>query len=155
MTKKLFILLFLIFSEFSTFSQSGNKDLEQKLMQTDRDFSEMSKSVGMIKSFLFYAADDAVFLRKDHRPIEGIKNIKSYYNFPDTGFTITWEPVFASVSESGDLGYTYGIATYYSKDENGNPETGYGTYVTIWKKQNDGSWKYVLDTGNSGLEPKK
>ena len=26
-----------------------------------------------------------------------------------------------------------------------------GTYVTIWQKQTDGSWKFVLDTGTQGL----
>ncbi len=155
MTKILFIALFVISTNIILFAQNNMDDLKQQLMQTDRDFSEMSKSIGMIKSFLFYADDNAVFLRKDHRPIEGIKNIKAYYSFPDTGFTVTWEPLFASASESGDMGYTYGIATYLSKDEKGNPETGYGTYVTIWRKQKDGSWKYVLDTGNPGLEPKK
>jgi hypothetical protein len=30
-----------------------------------------------------------------------------------------------------------------------------GTYVSIWKKDENGNWKWVLDTGNPGLEPKK
>lgn len=26
-----------------------------------------------------------------------------------------------------------------------------GKYVTIWEKQSNGSWKFVLDCGNEGL----
>jgi ketosteroid isomerase-like protein len=29
--------------------------------------------------------------------------------------------------------------------------TSKGTYVTIWRKQKDGKWKFVLDTGNQGV----
>jgi ketosteroid isomerase-like protein len=50
------------------------------------------------------------------------------------------------VSQSGDLGYTYG--TYLMKD--GASEVR-GTYVTVWRKRPDGRWKYVLDSGNQGL----
>jgi ketosteroid isomerase-like protein len=27
----------------------------------------------------------------------------------------------------------------------------FGTYTSIWKKQSDGTWKFVLDTGNEGV----
>ena len=33
----------------------------------------------------------------------------------------------------------------------GEEVTREGTYVTIWKKDADGNWKFVLDTGNQGL----
>jgi ketosteroid isomerase-like protein len=26
-----------------------------------------------------------------------------------------------------------------------------GTYVSVWKKQKDGKWKFMLDTGNEGI----
>jgi len=26
-----------------------------------------------------------------------------------------------------------------------------GTYITIWQKQANGNWKFVLDTGTQGL----
>jgi hypothetical protein len=28
-----------------------------------------------------------------------------------------------------------------------------GTYCTVWKKDKDKKWKFVLDTGNEGLKP--
>jgi ketosteroid isomerase-like protein len=27
----------------------------------------------------------------------------------------------------------------------------YGTYTSIWKKEKNGKWKFVLDTGNEGI----
>lgn len=27
-----------------------------------------------------------------------------------------------------------------------------GTYVSVWKKDNKGEWKFVLDSGNEGLD---
>jgi hypothetical protein len=44
------------------------------------------------------------------------------------------------------MGYTYGIYTLIVNDSAYK-----GTYVTIWQKQADGTWKFVLDTGNEGV----
>ena len=59
---------------------------------------------------------------------------------------LTWEPDFADVAKSGDLGYTWGRYTYTSFDSTESPSCGF--YVTIWKKQLDGSWRFVFDAGN-------
>ena len=40
-----------------------------------------------------------------------------------------------------------------AKDKDGKVVKHYGKYVTIWKKQADGSWKVAMDTGNSSPEP--
>jgi ketosteroid isomerase-like protein len=57
------------------------------------------------------------------------------------------------VALSGELGYTYGI--YEVRSRGGIKTIGEGTYVTIWKKDRQGNWKFVLDAGNEGLGPKK
>jgi hypothetical protein len=43
------------------------------------------------------------------------------------------------------LGYTYG--NYQLKMDTLIEK---GTYVSIWKKDENGHWKYVLDSGNQG-----
>jgi ketosteroid isomerase-like protein len=65
----------------------------------------------------------------------------------DSTVQLTWEPEGGDISTSGELGYTYGI--YELKGSNDVVER--GTYVTIWKKQEDGKWKFVLDSGNQGI----
>jgi ketosteroid isomerase-like protein len=119
------------------------------LLQTDRDFSAMSVKEGMFKAFLFYISDDGVILRNSSYPSKGKEILKERFSgISDTSFILSWEPLFEKMSESGDLGYTYGIHTNTDKLTG---KISKGTYVTIWEKQTDESWKFVLDTGTQGL----
>jgi ketosteroid isomerase-like protein len=50
------------------------------------------------------------------------------------------------VAQSGDLAYTRGHFTMRSTDPaTRQPRTDTGNYLTVWKKQPDGSWKAVED----------
>jgi ketosteroid isomerase-like protein len=119
------------------------------LLQTDRDFSAMSEKEGMFKAFLSYIADDGVILRNNSFPAKGKQTLADRFSGKtDTTFILTWEPLYEMISESGELGYTYGLHTNTDKITG---EVTRGTYVTIWLKQPDGSWKFVLDTGTQGL----
>lgn len=118
----------------------------QAVLKADTDFSNLSRSKGFRYAFLAYADSTAVLLREQHPPMEGHAAFKYIESMNDSGVTLTWEPTFGSVAASGDLSYTYGIYTFTSKDT-----TTRGTYVTIWKKDASGNWKFVLDTGNEGL----
>ena len=57
------------------------------------------------------------------------------------------------MASSGDLGYTYGNFVFKSKNKDG-PTVHYGKYMSVWRKQKDGSWKVVVDMGNSSPAPK-
>ncbi|MGA2005534.1 MAG: nuclear transport factor 2 family protein [Terriglobales bacterium] len=70
------------------------------------------------------------------------------------GTSLTWTPVKADMAASGDLGYTYGNYVFKHKDKTGKLITDYGKYTSVWKKQKDGSWKVVVDMGNSSPSPK-
>jgi len=119
------------------------------LLRTDRDFSAMSVKEGMHKAFLFFIADSGVLLRDNSFPLKGKDSLTTLFlKSSDTSFTLTWEPVFEKLAKSGDLGYTYGIFTARIKNTG---ESSGGTYITIWEKQKDGTWKFVLDTGTEGL----
>jgi ketosteroid isomerase-like protein len=132
------------------------KDVEkekQVMMNTDIEFSNMSVEKGMIVAFLSYAADNGVMLRNNGYPIVGKDSIsKGLQSRPDSSFILTWSPLFAEISASCDLGYTYGTFKLELKDSVHTIND--GTYLTIWKKQTDGTWKWVLDTGNDGLKKK-
>jgi len=56
------------------------------------------------------------------------------------------------VSRSGDLGYTTGPWEFR---QNGidDKEVAYGNFVTLWKKQADGTWKVLVDLGISNPPP--
>lgn len=56
---------------------------------------------------------------------------------------LAWHPVMADIAQSGELGYTTGPWTFGS----GTQTAAAGEYVTLWRKQPDGEWKFVVDMG--------
>jgi len=144
----LFVFIINLFFILSC-SNAAKSSASGVLLQTDRDFSTMSEKEGMFKAFLFYIAEDAVILRDNSLPAKGRANLQDRFaGKTDTTFVLTWEPLYEKISESGELGYTYGLHTNTDKITG---EVTKGTYVTMWLKQPDGSWKFVLDTGTEGL----
>ena len=138
-------ILFLIFS----CNKSVNSPKPGQLMQADLDFSTLSTKVGMHKAFLEYVADSGVMLRNKSYPLVGRQAIADLFaGRSDTSFTLTWEPVYEKIALSGELGYTYGLFTSRVR---ATGEESRGTYLTIWQKQPDGRWKFILDTGTDGL----
>jgi len=119
------------------------------LMKTDQAFSEMSVAKGMKEAFIEYIDSNGVLLRGGHLPIIGANAIDFLIQQNDTGYTMNWQPQNAFVSKAGDLGYVYGV---YALQPTTIDTVIYGTYVSIWKKQDDGKWKFVLDSGNEGID---
>jgi len=125
-------------------------DDSKVLSETDMFYSALSAEKGMNASFLEMFDSAGVMLNANKMPIEGYEAIKSsLMGESDSNFTLKWEPRFAKIAASGELGYTYG--TYQIKDKATDSITGVGKYATIWIKQKDGKWKAILDTGNPGL----
>jgi len=144
----LFVFIINLFFILSC-SKNAKNPASDVLLQTDRDFSGMSVKEGMFKAFLYYIADDGVILRNNSYPSKGKETLKERFaGKSDSDFVLSWEPLFAQISQSGDLGYTYGIHTNTNKITG---EITKGTYITVWQKQTDGTWKFVLDTGTQGL----
>lgn len=133
---------------------SVNMDQEkEKLMQTDIDFSNRSVEIGNQQAFLEFASPDVVLLKPDSYPIIGKKAMKDLYaGQSDSSYRLTWKPSFGRIAKSGDLGYTFGIFLLEITDGEAKGQTRQGTYCTIWEKNPKGEWRFVLDTGNSGLE---
>jgi ketosteroid isomerase-like protein len=71
---------------------------------------------------------------------------------PANPTVLTWAPEIAEVSASGELGYTSG--PYEVRPDRGAEPTGFGHYVSTWKKQADGTWKVLLDIGVQHDRPK-
>ena len=147
--KKTIIIPVILFLCLTVKAQVCEEDM-RSLMETDIQFSNLSKEKGMNFSFLTYCYDDGVLLRDNQFPIIGKESIKSFLNAnSDTSFILTWEPIAGSVAVSGELGYTYGTYTFINKADTSKVFN--GSYVTIWKKDEKGMWKFVLDSGNQGL----
>jgi len=116
----------------------------------DRAAGTMARENGMAVTVETFFAEDAIQLDDGKDMIDdGIRAImRDHLNIPE-GLSVSWVPLGGGVSESGDLGYTWGRWSNVLYDENNNMIDTYGKYVTIWKKQEDGSWKVAVDIWNS------
>ena len=124
------------------------------LRQLEADFMKAAADRGS-QGYMSYYADDAAELPNGANIFQGKENIAKTMGFLDDKHnSLTWTPVYADMAASGDLGYTYGTYEFRSKDNDGKPAVSFGKYASIWKKQKDGSWKVVMDMGNSSPSPK-
>jgi ketosteroid isomerase-like protein len=71
--------------------------------------------------------------------------------FAMPGLSFSWDVTRVEVAESADLGYTAGTYDMTFNDAQGNPVADRGKFVTVWRRQADGSWKVVEDVFNSDL----
>jgi ketosteroid isomerase-like protein len=141
-----FLLAFSSCRMFSHEDENISARSLQEMQQADTDFSNYSHEHGMRKAFLEYIDDDGIMMRDNSLPVIGAHAIDYITSMNDSSIELTWEPRGGDIAASGDMGYTYGV--YVLKD---SVNVQKGTYVTIWKKQADGKWKFVLDSGNQGI----
>jgi len=127
---------------------------KQSLIKTDNDFYIYSAKNGTGRAFIDFADDSVILLRQQQFPIVGKNKLVKHYLNNETEITpLKWAPIKAEVSRDGSLGFTFGKWEYTNIDKNGKKSSSYGNYVTIWKKQKDGTWKYILDGGGTTPPP--
>lgn len=100
------------------------------------------------RAFASWFADDAVTLSSGKAAVTGKSNIAAAANWDPAQYQLTWTPQGGRMSPAGDMGFTWGHYEGTSKDHAGNPIKTTGRYMTVWKKQSDGSWKVELDSSN-------
>lgn len=117
-----------------------------EVLKTEEDFKNLSQTKGIAAAFYAFADNNAVIKRDDDSLIKGKEDIKKYFTAPKFGkASVTWKADFVEVSNDGTLAYTYGKYVWTVKDSVGNKKDFTGIFHTVWKKQDDGSWKYVWD----------
>lgn len=128
-----------------------------EMMAADRAFSAMSIEKGRHAAFLAYMADDVRLFDGAHPPIIGKAAVEAYYaKHPEgAGTRLEWTPVEADAPPDGVLGHTRGTWIFTAKKKDGGETKSTGYYVTVWKRQPDGRYKFSLDIGGSDPEPAK
>ncbi|WP_461128167.1 YybH family protein [Spirosoma aerophilum] len=126
-----------------------------EIREADQNFSIMSEKQGMAKAFTTYASDDVIKLNDGAAPTVGFDSLRAQMSrLPANGPVLTWQVLKADAAQSGELGYTFGQWMLTKRSEAGNRSATYGVYMTVWKRQRNGQWRFVLDGGNSTPEPK-
>ena len=119
----------------------------EPLLAADRAFND-DTAKRRLDGWMDAFSDNAVLFAAKP-PIVGKDAIRAFYqpNFTDPDFALSWQPTRAEMFPSGDMGYTTGRYELHAKDAKGNKVVRHGSYLTVWKKQPDGSWKVVADGG--------
>ncbi|WP_428028513.1 YybH family protein [Altererythrobacter sp.] len=99
-------------------------------------------------------ASDATFFNAGGAPADGSEAINAEFDgmFKDanSGISITRDKSW--VAGSGELAVTQSHYTFTFSGDDGNPMSVEGVNLTVWQKQDDGSWKIASDF-NGGTGP--
>ena len=119
--------------------------VKAEIVKAEWDFAQMAAEEGIPAAFVAFADDSATLLRQ-RSTVVGREAIREYYESRDfSNVELEWTPSFVDVSKSGDMAYTYGNYVFTTIDSAGNATQNTGVFHTVWKRQEDGSWKYVWD----------
>ena len=131
---------------------SAQKSAEDAVRAADQAWMKVFAAKDLKKSVDFCLADGSVLgpnspIATGHDAIS--KSFAGFFAIP--GMTIDWKPVRTEVAKSGEMAYTSGTYKMVIPGADGKVTTDTGKYVTVWKKQKDGSWRVALDIFNSDL----
>ena len=121
------------------------------LLEADRAFARATARDGL-DGWLSFMADDAVRVsRPGEKLIIGKERIKlrDADLFADPNHKLVWEPAESHLFADGKIGVTTGRYRMIANDTDGNETVlSQGGYVTWWRKDADGKWKVIFDTGS-------
>ena len=123
-------------------------DPAQGLVEAEKAFAQKSMTAGIGSAFMQFLAPDSIVLKPQP------ENAREFYGkYDSAGRKLLWQPVVACVSRSGDLGMTSGPWEMRKAVAGSEKAVAFGQFVSIWKKQPDGSWKVALDGGTQNPQP--
>jgi ketosteroid isomerase-like protein len=145
-----------VFLFIATSIAQNTPDEVPLLMQLDRDFDKATAKKG-VNGWVAYFAPNGSMISDTSKPTTGADEIRKVMGpaFQDSSFSLRWHPVKAEMMMPGVLGYTVGRWERLRKNKEGKMMKSTGSYTSVWKKQPDGSWKIVLDTGNPDGPPQE
>lgn len=141
----LIIIFVSIFIGLSCSVQKTNEELKAEVFDTEKAFEKLCADSGIAVGFMRFADEKAIILRGNDSIIKGKEAIGNFYKKTDSKTSVSWTPDFIDVSKDGSLAYTYGGYILKIQQDDGTIKEFKGVFHTVWKRQKDGSWKYVWD----------
>jgi hypothetical protein len=114
--------------------EPGAATPKQTVAAADAAFAALAKQSDTQTAFTTYAAQDAVLFASTM-----IFGREAIHQLLTGAGPLDWGPIAESAAQ--DLGYTVGAYTRGSVR---------GNYLTVWRLESDGTWRYVLDGGVKG-----
>ncbi len=139
MIKKILITTACLFTSIICFGQRSD-GTTKSLVNAEKDFAGKAIKNGEKNAFSEYSIDNTLIFKPN--PV----NAKTFYATQPNSKDLTWSPVYAKVSKSGDWGFTTGPYTVNKAEKE------YGQYLSIWKARN-GKWELALNLGVQHNKP--
>jgi ketosteroid isomerase-like protein len=122
-------------------SAAADENALRALVEAEKNFAATSVERGIRESFLQFFAENSIIFAPEP------KNGKKFYTYyEDKGRRLNWRPIFATIAGSGELGVTTG-PWELSKSKAEPAPIAHGDFLSVWRKQSDGSWKVIVDVG--------
>ena len=131
------------------------KDIEpsrKALRQADQAFAKLAQKNGAAQAFYQFLAPGGTVLLPDAQPLEGREVVRVRLTAASETI-LDWETSGARISENGDLGYSWGTFESSTKAPEAKAQHTYSKYLSVWKKQPEGSWRIILHASNSSPPP--
>ena len=110
------------------------------LIELDQQFLKAASTRNVLRAYGSFLGEGARLHRNDIFPVTDKAASRALLSKVER---FTWEPINSDVSQSDDLGYTYGK---YELKLARTEQVEKGYYVRVWKRDVSGKWKVVLDT---------
>jgi ketosteroid isomerase-like protein len=118
---------------------------QAEMVDTERAFAKQAVEQGIRASFIEYFADDGIAFGP--HPFN-VKEVFSKRPAPATppAVILHWAPVYGGIARAGDMGWNTGPTVFEDLSPEKKPAR-HGMFFSVWKKQDDGSWRVALDLG--------
>ncbi len=124
-----------------------------EMANADRAFAQFSAdSGGPSGAFARWIAADGMMLGSRAVPVRGSDQARAAFaNFPNDG-RFEWGPVdsLTVAARDGSLGFTVGQARIAATPK----DVSYSKYLTIWRREGDGRYRFVFDIGSDRPAPR-
>jgi uncharacterized protein (TIGR02246 family) len=130
-----------------------SREQDVKFIRELEDKARKAVEAKDLDRYVSFYADDAVLLWPGAPMVTGRAAIREFMrvflSMPD--FSLSFETTQVEVSLTGDFAYTCGTNKVTLVGPSGRKMKDRGKYLTVYRKQSDGTWKVAADMGNSDL----
>lgn len=130
---------------FFVAASAGQARPVDEIIAVERAFNQHCIDRGRHAGWMEFIADDAFLMNR--ATLGRAEADASLAAEKGDRTSLTWTPSFADASLSGDLGYSWGIWVAAGAAPDGQPLQRRGIYLTAWRRQTDGRWKFFFDGG--------
>ncbi|HVS91223.1 MAG TPA: hypothetical protein VHE59_04265 [Mucilaginibacter sp.] len=119
-----------------------------KVLEAEHNFNRLVERKGIKDAFLDVADPEGIVFRP-----EVVKITDFYGSIDKQPGVLSWKPKFARISANGDLAFTAGPYTY--QNSKNDDDKVYGDYVSVWRADETGKLKLLIDLGIQHPEPEQ